>query len=105
MNMTAESHRRDGISVPSHEFAPFSGTVDVPGALILTGFMGTGKTTVGDLVADMLGWKFLDMDEVICSTYGTPEDIMSAHGERGFRDLECVVAKCILEAGRGNGHT
>ena len=36
-----------------------------PRRIVLTGFMGSGKTTVGPLLAARLGWKFIDADDVI----------------------------------------
>ena len=36
-----------------------------PSRLILTGFMGAGKSTVGAILAKDLGWRFLDLDDVI----------------------------------------
>ena len=35
--------------------------------IVLTGFMGSGKSTVGPLVARQLGWKFVDADDVIAA--------------------------------------
>lgn len=57
--------------------------------LALTGFMGSGKTTVGAIVADALGCPFLDLDALIVKKAGRgiPE-IFAAEGERGFRRLE-----------------
>ena len=46
---------------PLQEIQPTSSTLN----LILTGFMGTGKTTVGSLVAAHMGRVFYDMDAVI----------------------------------------
>ncbi|UCC90032.1 MAG: dephospho-CoA kinase, partial [Anaerolineales bacterium] len=38
--------------------------------IILTGFMGTGKTTVGKLLAEQLGYEFIDTDELIQARHG-----------------------------------
>ena len=55
----------------------------------LTGFMGSGKSTVGRLVADALGCPFLDLDEVIVKKAGRSiPEIFRAEGEPGFRRLE-----------------
>lgn len=60
-----------------------------PQRIILTGFMGSGKSTVGPLVASRLGWKFLDVDHVIESEAGTSiSALFSLHGEPAFRDRE-----------------
>jgi shikimate kinase len=57
--------------------------------LALIGFMGTGKTSVGRLVADHLHFDFLDTDELIQSRTGrTITDIFQTDGEPAFRALE-----------------
>ncbi|HOT91694.1 MAG TPA: 3-dehydroquinate synthase [Anaerolineae bacterium] len=62
--------------------------------LILTGFMGTGKTTVGREVARRLGRAFVDMDDVIVARAGKPiPHIFAEDGEAAFRALEAAV--CI----------
>ena len=60
-----------------------------PRRIILTGFMGSGKTTVGPLVAAHLGWRFLDVDDVIEAEAGaTIAEFFARHGEAPFRDRE-----------------
>ena len=60
-----------------------------PRRIVLTGFMGSGKTTVGPLVASRLGWRFLDVDDVIVAEAGCPiPEIFRLHGETAFRDIE-----------------
>ncbi len=54
--------------------------------------MGSGKTTVGKLVARELGWTFVDTDDVIVSRHGPVEAIFAEHGEDAFRALEREVA-------------
>lgn len=62
--------------------------------LALIGFMGTGKTSVGRLVAESLGFEFLDTDELIQSRTGrTIADIFAQEGEPAFRELERLVVK------------
>lgn len=54
--------------------------------IVLSGFMGSGKSTVGPLLALRLGWKFLDADEVIVAETGMPiSDFFARHGEPAFR--------------------
>jgi shikimate kinase len=51
--------------------------------------MGSGKSTVGPLLAARLGWKFLDVDEVIEAEAGTSiSEIFARHGEPVFRAQE-----------------
>jgi shikimate kinase len=57
--------------------------------LILVGYRGSGKTTVGQLVARRLNWRFLDLDEHIARQAGRSiAEIFAAEGEAGFRSLE-----------------
>lgn len=59
------------------------------GCIVLIGFMGAGKTTVGRILARRLGWRFLDFDEEIeRRARATIPEIFSAVGEHGFRALE-----------------
>ncbi len=51
--------------------------------------MGAGKTTVGMVVAERLGWTFVDLDDLTEELAGMPiPSIFDAQGEGGFRDLE-----------------
>jgi shikimate kinase len=57
--------------------------------LALVGFMGTGKSSVGRLVADVLHFTFLDTDDVITGRAGkTIAEIFAESGEPAFRELE-----------------
>lgn len=57
--------------------------------LALIGFMGTGKSSVGRLVADQLHFDFLDTDELIETRSGKSiTEIFAQHGEPAFRELE-----------------
>jgi shikimate kinase len=57
--------------------------------VFLIGFMAAGKTTVGRLLADRLGWRFVDVDEEIVRRSGeTVPEIFRLHGEAVFRALE-----------------
>ena len=65
--------------------------------IVLVGFMGAGKTTVGRLVADKLGVPFLDSDQVIEERAGRPiRDVFAADGEPAFRELEHQVIADLL---------
>jgi shikimate kinase len=60
--------------------------------ITLAGFMGTGKSTVGRLVAERIGWRFVDTDVIIEARSGrTIADIFAQSGEAAFRQLEAEV--------------
>jgi shikimate kinase len=60
-----------------------------PRRIVLTGFMGSGKSTVGPLVAQKLGWQFVDADDVIAAEAGcTIAQLFARHGEAAFRERE-----------------
>ncbi|MEI6195167.1 MAG: shikimate kinase [Verrucomicrobiota bacterium] len=60
--------------------------------IALIGFMGTGKTSVGRLVAEQLHFEYLDTDEVIQTNTGRSiTDIFAKDGEPAFRELEAKV--------------
>lgn len=62
--------------------------------IILTGFMGSGKTVVGKSLAKKLGKKFVDLDKLIVKKEGRPiNDIFKKNGEKYFRDIETLIAK------------
>src|SRR5665213_1131992 len=64
--------------------------------LALIGFMGTGKTSVGRLVAEQLDFEFLDTDEQIQGRTGrTIADIFNRDGEPAFREMECLVVQSL----------
>ena len=57
--------------------------------LVLAGFMGVGKTTVGRRVADLLGMPFFDLDEEVERSWGgSLPDLFQTEGEQGFRRRE-----------------
>jgi shikimate kinase len=69
--------------------------------LVLTGFMGAGKSTIGRMLADRLGWEFLDLDTYIEARAGlTVPNIFAVHGEAHFRTLESQALASAL--GRRN---
>ncbi len=66
--------------------------------IVLTGFMGSGKSSVGKLVAKDLNYTFYDMDTVICERAGkTVQQIFDQFGEEYFRDLESEVARDLAK--------
>jgi len=65
--------------------------------IVLIGFMGAGKTTVGRLLAARLGLPFADTDVVIEQQAGRPiREIFATEGEPGFRALEHQVTAGLL---------
>jgi shikimate kinase len=80
-----------------------------PHNIVLTGFMATGKTTVGLLVADVMRWKFIDSDEEIVERVGMSiPEIFAQRGEDGFRRYEMIVcqslaarSQCVIATGGG----
>jgi shikimate kinase len=60
-----------------------------PRRIVITGFMGSGKSTVGPLVAARLRWNFIDADDVIEAQAGASiAELFARHGEPQFRDRE-----------------
>jgi shikimate kinase len=60
--------------------------------IVLIGFMGCGKTTVGQRVAEKLGWQFVDTDALVVEAAGLSiADIFATAGEAGFREIESSV--------------
>ncbi|HTG01272.1 MAG TPA: shikimate kinase [Nitrospirota bacterium] len=69
--------------------------------IILTGFMGTGKTSVGVELARDIGYTFVDSDSLIEAGQNmTITDIFARFGEPRFRDIETSVIETILRGER-----
>jgi shikimate kinase len=65
--------------------------------IVLTGFMGAGKSTVGRLLASHLGWDFLDLDKHLENRTGsTIPELFAGHGESHFRRLESTALASAL---------
>ena len=77
--------------------------------IFLVGFMGSGKSTVGPLVAAKLGWDFIDLDRQIEREQGRPiREIFEHQGEPEFRRIEMNHlrslkdrAACVVALGGG----
>jgi shikimate kinase len=66
-------------------------------AVALVGFMGAGKTTVGQELARRLNWRFHDLDDLIQATEGTTiEQIFHQRGEKAFREVERRILASAL---------
>jgi shikimate kinase len=64
--------------------------------IYLTGFMGSGKTTVGRTLAQKLGWEFIDLDyEIERFSDQAIESIFATVGEQEFRNRETQVLQSI----------
>jgi shikimate kinase len=77
--------------------------------LYLVGMMGVGKTTVGKLLAEEIGYRFVDTDEVIVKAAGKSiHEIFAQNSEAEFRQLEsdvlaqvCAYTKLVIATGGG----
>ncbi|HEQ60132.1 MAG TPA: shikimate kinase [Firmicutes bacterium] len=77
--------------------------------IVLIGYRGTGKTAVGRVLAERLGWPLVSLDALIVERAGRSiPEIVKAEGWEHFRDLETeVIRECaakdrhILDAGGG----
>jgi len=68
--------------------------------IILTGFMGVGKTSIGTRLARDLGYTFVDTDELIETDQKTTiTEIFAQKGEPYFRDVEARIIRTVLENG------
>ncbi len=59
--------------------------------VVLCGMMGCGKSTVGKVLAERLGARFVDVDEVIVARYGNISNLFERYGEEYFRELETKI--------------
>jgi shikimate kinase len=66
-------------------------------ALVLTGFMGVGKTSVGKILADELNRTFHDSDDLVLEACGeTPQTLIATGREKEFREIEArVIAESL----------
>ena len=66
--------------------------------IYLIGYMGAGKTTVGRLLADKLGWHFVDLDEAFYHIHGyTPAEYIRQFGMENFRRKEKYVVEDLAD--------
>ncbi len=69
--------------------------------IVLTGFMGAGKSTIGRLLAARIGWNFLDVDTHLeARTQATIPQLFERHGEATFRRLESSALASALARSR-----
>jgi shikimate kinase len=73
------------------------GGVPRPSIVCLAGFMGSGKTTVGTLLARQLAWRFVDLDDRIEESSGLRiSEFFERFGEPAFRALEAEQLRAVL---------
>lgn len=66
--------------------------------IYITGFMGSGKTTVGRLVAERLGWEFVDLDrDIEAHEHEAVASIFETRGEAEFRRIETAAIRRWLQ--------
>ena len=69
--------------------------------IILMGFMGCGKSTIGRLLAKKLGYEFIDLDDAIQQdSEKTISEIFEKYGESHFRKLESKVLKKVVASNK-----
>ncbi len=67
--------------------------------IVLIGYRGCGKTSVGKKLADQLWKEFVDVDHEVCRHFGDKSirEIWDKHGRKAFRDKECLVVSELLK--------
>ena len=66
--------------------------------LVLVGFMGSGKSSVGRMLANRLGFQFVDTDAMVVEAAGMQiSDLFARHGEAAFREYESEALESLLE--------
>ncbi|MEM0915633.1 MAG: shikimate kinase [Planctomycetota bacterium] len=67
-------------------------------SVVLIGYRGSGKSTVGRALAERLGMRFVDLDDEVCARFGgaTVAEIWADPGEPAFRAAECDAVEALL---------
>ena len=70
------------------------------GPIVITGFMGCGKTGVARKLAELLSLEVVDLDEAITEREGrSPAKLISEDGEKAFREIETEALRDLLKSG------
>jgi shikimate kinase len=76
--------------------------------IVLIGMSGSGKSTFGRFIANLMNMPLIDTDEEICKKYGDVSSIFASGGEKLFRELEshegllaCEADECVVATGGG----
>lgn len=83
--------------------------MQLPTRIYLTGFMGSGKSTLGPMVANVLGYDFVDLDETLEAVFGSSiSAFFQAQGEEAFRAEEArqlretaALSRTVVSLGGG----
>jgi len=65
--------------------------------IILVGYRATGKSSVGRLLADLLSFSFIDMDQELVKQFGPINEMVATHGWPLFREREKTLLKVLLQ--------
>ena len=66
--------------------------------IYLVGYMAAGKTTVGKMLAEFIGWRFVDLDDAFLQIHGlTPAEYIRTYGIEAFRKKEKYVLEDIAD--------
>ena len=85
------THRLDSLEACVKNRPP-----DVKRIIFLIGFMGSGKSTIGPILANTIGYNFLDLDAAVEGREGKKiNEIFSEHGEQFFRSMERTLLEEI----------
>ena len=90
----ASARLRSFLHLPSEESAR-------PASVVLTGFMGSGKSTTAAFLSALTGLRVLDTDSAIEENAGmTVSEIFAREGEQGFRDRETALLRSLAGSGK-----
>src|SRR5207248_7586875 len=73
--------------------------------ILLIGFMGAGKTSVGKLLAEQLHYRFVDLDDLVVAREGRSiAQIFEEAGESGFRSRESAALQQLVSELKSSGN-